>query len=364
MLEIELLRVALGSLRCLSRIPSEKEWRDLYAFAVNHSLVGLFFGGIEKLPPEQAPDRELLLRWVGQAMVHRRHKAFFDSVMAEFAQVLIRENIRFVVFKGLAVASKYPEPELRTMGDIDFYVPSSDFDRAVEVVEKNICRIDEKDCIDKHFAFEWKGVRFELHYQMETFGFGGHQRYYGALVDVAIKNGRMDHFLADGVEIPMLTAELDLIQVFKHWMTHLIGEGIGLRQTTDIAVLVSTYKSIINVAKLKQILARIGYLRAFDAVVMMVEKYYAIAWPEYWDERNSKCSLTQENAGRFADLLMKDILRNGNFGRSDYKHTNGLAKRLETLKRFCNHCIRYFRLAPKEIFFLIPKRILISFKAH
>ena len=364
MIEIELLRVALGSLQSLSRIPSEKEWRDLYAFAVNHSLVGLFFGGIEKLPHEQAPDRELLLRWLGQAMIQRRQKSFFDSVMAEVAQVLTRENVRFVVFKGLAVASRYPEPSLRTMGDIDFYVPSSDFDRAVEVVEKNICRIDEKDCIDKHFAFEWKGVRFEMHYQMETFGFGGHQRYYGALVDAAVESGRVDHFLAGGVEIPMLPVELDLIQVFKHWMTHLIGEGIGLRQTTDIAVLIDSYRKTVDIASLKGHLTRIGYLRAFDAVVMMVEKYYAIAWPEYWNERNSKCSLTRENAGHFADLLMKDILRNGNFGRSDYKHAKGLAKRLETLKRFCNHCIRYFRLAPKEIFFLIPKRILISLKAH
>lgn len=364
MLEIELLRVALGSLQELSRIPCEKEWHRLYRFSVEHSIVGLFFGGIKKLPQEQTPDRELKLRWLGQAMIQGRQKAFFDSVMAEVAQVLTRAGVRFVVFKGLAVASRYPEPELRTMGDIDFYVPSSDFDRAVEVVEKNICRIDEKDSIDKHFAFEWKGVRFEMHYQMETFGFGGHQRYYGALVDEAIDNGRLAHFIADGVEIPMLPAELDLIQVFKHWMTHLIGEGIGLRQTTDIVVLIDSYRKAIGIASLKGLLTRIGYLRAFDAVVIMVEKYYAIAWPEYWNERNIKYSLTREKAGHFADLLMEDILRNGNFGRSDYKHTKGLAKRLETLKRFCNHCVRYYRLAPKEIFFLIPQRILISLKAH
>ena len=362
MLEIELLRVALGSLQSLSRIPSEKEWRDLYAFAVSHSLVGLFFGGIEKLPQEQAPERELLLMWLGQAMIQKRQKAFFDSVLAEVAQVLTRENVRFVVFKGLAVASRYPEPSLRTMGDIDFYVPSSDFDRAVEVVEKNICRIDEKDSIDKHFAFEWKGVRFEMHYQMETFGFGGHQRYYSAIVDAAVEKGRVNHFLAGGVEVPMLPAELDLIQVFKHWMTHLIGEGIGLRQTTDLAVLVAAYKGRVNVIELKQILAGIGYLRAFDVMVMMLENYYTIPWPEYWQCEEKLSS--RDGAEKYADILINDVLRNGNFGRSDYKYNHGIAKRLETTKRFFSHCARYFKLAPKDIIFLIPKRISISLKAH
>lgn len=362
MLEIELLRVSLGSLQSLSRIPSEKEWRDLYDFAVRHSLVGLFFGGIEKLPKEQAPDSELLLMWLGLAIIQKRQKAHFDSVMAEVAQVLTRENIRFVVFKGLAVASKYPEPELRTMGDIDFYVLPSDFDRAVEVVEKNICRIDEKDNIDKHFAFEWKNVRFEMHYQMETFGFGGYQRYYGALVDAAVEDGRLAYFLAGGVKIPMLPAELDLIQVFKHWMTHLIGEGIGLRQTTDIAVLVAAYKSCIDVAELKQILDGIGYLKAFDAAVMMLENYYSISWPEYWqgEERHSSRNVAE----KYADILINDVLRNGNFGRSDYKYNHGIAKRLETTKRFFSHCARYFKLAPKDIIYLIPKRIFISLKAH
>lgn len=363
MLELELLRVALGSLHSLSRVPSEKDWHDLYGFAVRHSLVGLFFGGIEKLPAEQLPGKELLMRWLGQTVIQKRQKALFECVLAELAELFSKEQIHFVVFKGLAVASRYPSPELRTMGDIDFYVPPSDFDRAVEVVERNLCRIDEKDLVDKHFAFEWKGVRFEMHYQMETFGCGRHQRYYGTLVDEAVM-GCLPCFNSNGVSVPMLPPELDLIQVFKHWMTHLIGEGIGLRQTTDIAVLIDTYRKTIDVAGLKEHLSNIGYLRAFDAVVMMMEKYYAISWPEYWNEGNSKYSLNRDDAVHFADLLMEDILRNGNFGRSDYKHKKGTAKRLETLKRFCDHCIRYFRLAPKEITFLIPRRILISLKAH
>lgn len=326
-------------------------------------MLSLYFGGIEKLPEEQRPGKELCIKWLGQSLFQNNRKVLFDYAMAQLAELFSKERIHYVVFKGLAVASKYPEPELRIIGDIDFYVPPSDFDRVVHVVEKNLCLIDEKDLVDKHFAFEWKDVRFEMHYQMETFGYGRHQRYYRTLVDEAVM-GCLPCFYSNGVKIPMLPSELDMIQVFKHWMSHLIGEGIGLRQTTDIAVLIDSYRKTIRVDSLKGPLSNIGYLRAFDSVVMMMEKYYSIPWPEYWNDNYSKYSQARKDAGYFANLLMVDIMKNGNFCRSDYKHKNGLAKRFETTKRFFIHCIRYFKLARKEIMFLIPKRILISLKAY
>lgn len=363
MFVLELLQVALGTRSALSRTPSRTEWEELFSAAKGHVIMGLCFAGIEKLPKEQMPDKDLLIHWFGLATLQKNLKRKYDAVMAEFAALLQQAQIRFVVFKGLAVAAKYPVPELRTMGDIDFYVPPTDFHRAVEYIESTLCQIEEKDYIDKHFAFTWKGIRFEMHYQMETFGYDKHQAYYSRWMDDAMASGTCC-FDALGTPVPMLPPEADLVHVFKHWMNHLIGEGIGLRQTTDIAVLTGAYRQHIDVGPLKQHLSRIGYLRAFDAVVLMVEKYYAIPWPEYWEDRYMTGSLPRSVASRFADRLMNDVLRNGNFGRSAYKYKTGLAKRLETTFRFFNHCVRYYRLAPKDILHKVPKQIAISLKAH
>ena len=363
LLEINLLQIALGLRAALPATPSNEEWQAIFTCAKNHSLIGLLYGGIERLPKEQLPPRGLLIKWFGLADYQKKQKLRFDAVMAEFASLLAQEHIPYVVFKGLAVGAKYPQPELRTVGDIDFYVPPSDFDRAVEIIERNLGKIEEKDYVDKHFAFDWKDIRFEMHYQMETFGYRLHQEYYGRLIDDAIGRN-LTHFEANGSQIPMLPAELDLIHVFKHWMGHLIGEGVGLRQTTDLAVLINAYKGSIDIKKLKENLSRIGYLKAFDAVVMLVEKYYTIGWPEYWQEPCGQKSLSPQSAARYADVIFEDVMRNGNFGRSDYKYRGGLAKRLETTARFFRHCMRYYRLAPKEISCMIPKRIAISVKAH
>ena len=105
----------------------------------------------------------------------------------------------------------------------------------------------------------------------------------------------------------MLSPEVDLILVFKHMFNHLIGEGVGLRQVTDVAVLIRAYAPTLNISALREHLQNIGYLKAFDAMVALVGKYYNVSWDAYGDYLSSKDF-------RMADMLMADIMKNGNFG--------------------------------------------------
>lgn len=363
MLELELLQVALGSRKELSRTPSPQEWDAIYRFAEEQAIVGVMFGGIERLPKHQVPYLDLLMEWLGLSEYQKTQQNIFYRTVAEFTELMNENQITFVLFKGLAVASKYPSPSLRTMGDVDFYVPKQDFDRAVEVIEDNLCKITEKDFIDRHFAFEWKGVRFEMHYQMTTFGYRGHQLHFDSFIDYAISNDHT-HFCIENCKVPMLPPLADMILVFKHWFGHFLESGIGLRQTTDIAVLIKEYSNDIDIDELKAQLYKLGCLRAFDSVVALIERYYFISWPKYWNKSVKNISITHEEADLYAKKIIIDVIKNGNFGRSGYKYTTGILKRLETTKRFFCHCIKYYNLAPKDIRYMMPQRIIISFKAH
>jgi len=337
----------------------------LFELALGHVIAGVTFVGIERsmaqYPNETNVHITLLLQMLYEAERLREQKTKYDAVMADFARLMEKEQIDYVVFKGLAVASHYLKPESRDIGDIDFYVPEWDFERAVNAIEKQLNVHIEKDDIDKHFSFNWRGIRFEMHYQIETFGFKQYQQYFNAQVDACLKQ-QIATFAVNDTQVPMLPPMWDLIVVFKHLMNHLIGEGVGLRQTTDFAVLISCYQQTIDVKDLQEHLSRIGYLKAFSAMVALTERFLSVSWPSYWQTEQSRF---REKAFAYSDKLISDILKNGNFGRMDYQHLkNGTAKRLETTIRFFRHCFRYYPLAPKDIIHLIPKRISISLKAH
>ena len=361
MLSIELIQVALGKRERLSRTPTAAEWKNIYQLGIGHTISGVLFRGVERLPKEQLPPRGIILKWFGLTERIRGQKTYIDEVMADFARLMQREHIVYVVFKGLAVASQYQNPASRIIGDIDFYVPKSDFARCLSVIETNLGVVVEKEDIDKHYAFDWRNVRFEMHYQMETFGRQRHQRYFGRLVDDGIMSSD-DTFEVDGARVAMLPPMIDLMLVFKHWMGHYIGEGIGLRQTIDLAVLIEVYRDHLDVEALKRHLSAIGYLKAFDAVVALVERYFRTPWPEYWER--GIASLKKGKAFRYADMLMADVIKNGNFGRSDYKYKRGTMKRVETTWRFLRHCSKCLPLAFTEMVCMLPKRINISIKAH
>ena len=92
-----------------------------------------------------------------------------------------------------------------------------------------------------------------------------------------------------------------------------------------------------------------------------MERYFGVDWGAYW---NGSPEWTKEKAWDFAERLMHDVLRNGNFGRSSYRFRFGMLKRMETFARFMVHSWRYYPLAPKDIIFMLPKRFLISFRAQ
>ena len=157
-------------------------------------------------------------------------------------------------------------------------------------------------------------------------------------------------------EVCVLPPEEDLIVVFKHWFNHLLVEGVGLRQTLDLAVLLNAYRDKMNVGRLMTALDGIGYMKAFRAMLAMMKRYFGLEWLD----SNFVLGCRDE---RYADKLMAAVMESGNFGRKAYRnHTTGKKKSMETATRALRHCVTFLRLAPKDIICLIPRRIGITLK--
>lgn len=58
------------------------------------------------------------------------HFAALFAAQSRFCSVLEDAGIPVCIWKGIAAAAAYPEPELRTMGDVDALVPAEDMQTA------------------------------------------------------------------------------------------------------------------------------------------------------------------------------------------------------------------------------------------
>ena len=348
----EKMELSVAGLNAVIRLAREHAVTGLVANAAMRNQI-VIAGGV-------AEGRgEAVMRLMQQTMAHRQNQRRFEDAVGRFARLMEENSIAYVVFKGLAVARHYPEPFVRTMGDVDFYVPKSCFDRAVEVIEQGLHVKMDKEDVDKHYSFDWQGIRFEMHYQVETFGSHRHQHRFDRMIDEAMAE-HTDSFTvcdSDGneTEVSVLPPTEDLIVVFKHWFNHLLVEGVGLRQTLDLAVLLNAYRDKIDVGRLMTALDGIGYMKAFRA---MLAFFNDTATTEIYT-----LSLHDALPIWYASKLMAAVMESGNFGRKAYRnHTTGKKKSMETATRALRHCVKFFWLAPKDIICLIPRRIGITLK--
>ena len=228
----EFLRFCIGS---DSEIPSslmEADWKELYAIAQKQCLVGVLFDGIKKLPPtEVGMSKDLLLQWMMQCQMLEKANVRLNDAAIQVSEWFRKKGFRTCLLKGQGNALMYPNPYSRTPGDIDIWVEGGD-KRVISFVRS--ISPHEKACYH-HIEFpSYKGVEVEVHYRPSFLLCFWHnrklQKYYER-----VKEKQFSHqvMLGEQGEIAIPTAEFSLIFQLTHIFSHLMNEGIGLRQLLD-----------------------------------------------------------------------------------------------------------------------------------
>ena len=227
----EFLRFCIGTVQEVPSSLKGADWRVLYAMARKQCLVGVLFDGIKRLPADVGMDKGLLFQWMAQNQTLRKANARLDKAAVEVAEWFGRKGFRTCVLKGQGNALLYPPGMERTPGDIDLWVDGGD--RKVVSFVRSLSP-DEKVCYH-HIGFpEYNGVEVEVHFRPSFLFCFRHNRrlqgYYERVMDEQfahkVKLGRQG-------DVAVPKAEFNLIFQLTHIFTHLMNEGIGLRQLLD-----------------------------------------------------------------------------------------------------------------------------------
>lgn len=111
----------------------EVDWKSVFDECRAQSVVSLAFSA---LPKNTAPQ-EIVAQWkavVNESLAVNSKISYAHTMLNHLMNLA---EIPYVILKGCASAEYYDDPLLRTMGDVDFYVPPACFEKTDKLLMKN-----------------------------------------------------------------------------------------------------------------------------------------------------------------------------------------------------------------------------------
>ena len=306
----DFLQFSIGTEAEIPTSVKDADWNVLYVIAKKQALIGVLFHGIKQLPKELAPDADLLFKWMGIAQKIRQQniRLFIDSakVSNNFKQL----GFRNCILKGQGNALLYPDPYMRTPGDIDIYLHGG---------RKRIMEYVDKVCPNQvmryhHVDFPMMKTPIEAHFTPSYMFFPVHnrrmQKWFKEVMDLQCSNVVT---LPDGYgEITVPTMNFNVIYILSHLYRHVFTEGIGLRQLLDYYYVLINDELLVIRNTLHRELKYLGLWKFAGAVMYVLHE--TLGLPE-----EKMIAPVDVNEGRF---LLAEIMQGGNFGQYDTRLGN------------------------------------------
>ena len=279
MMNKELLRVIRYSLWHTETAVAD---RSIYEEMVKHAIVVLPAPVLSALSLPQ----ELFWEW---------KKAIYQQItyneQCHCIQLELPVTVPYVILKGTSAAKYYPNPELRTLGDIDIMPRREDFDTAYQELLNAGYRIEKK--MERETGFVKDGIMVELHRSFAKLNNPSHAKY---LDDLIVENINPTHELPD---------KINGLVLLEHISQHLV-QGLGLRQIIDWLMFVDKCLPDEKWQEFGEMAKNIGLEPLAVTTTRMCELYLGLP------ERTWCVGADVE----LCSLLMEYVLNCGNFGSS------------------------------------------------
>ena len=288
----------------------------------------------------------------------------FDNEVVDLCRLLKSHQLRFFVMKGQTLAEMYRHPKTRTAGDIDFYCYPEDFQRAVEVIEREWKVEMDRNNEEHHYIFERHDVTYEMHNVLLCLYSSKCMKYF----EGRVAQSSLETIRIKDEDVPVLDFAFNFVYTFMHMFNHLMQLGVGLRHFVDMLAMCDYWACMKDEDHKRQVAADIakhldalGYRKGFEVVGnILVEK---LGLP-----RLSLPVSSNRGFGKKEQDVLNIVFSRGNFGKYGRQNAvrSGWAYNLEAFFTKISLQRSVFSMAPKEnlayVTKAIPQKIFDSFR--
>lgn len=316
----ELLLLSTGAKQTLSHPYTDKEWEEALDIANEQAIEGVLMSGLETLQTVQdsglkvqsfLPSEPVLLQWIGNAQIVEQTTLKMEEAANAVVKYFHENSFPCWILKGSAVARYYPQPLMRSSGDIDVWLDGGrkkiyDFARAF-------------DKEGKLYGVNYHHIHFHL---IEDVHIEVH--IWPSFLSSPLRNWRLHKFCnlhRPTMESSMPSLAFDRVFILLHCYRHMCGDGVGFRQVMDFFyVLKQGFTEEERVEAVKWI-KKLGMGRFARGLMWVLQNVFGL-------EKQYMLMDADEKEGRF---ILNEILLTGNMGHSD---TRDWGSKKSALSRF------------------------------
>ena len=314
---LELLQIALGNRSCLSEPCTDEVWEEVYATVRKQAMVGVTFYAVKRLPADQMPPKRRKYQWALKVLeIEEKNKKICRECQI-VTELFDEAGFQSCVLKGQSNLFFYPASlrMMRQPGDIDLWVFRKEGDDSGKPFHK-------RETID----FIWKkmGKRTEVnlhHTDFDIFPKTPVEVHFVPSFAVnPFTNRKYYRWFADHRKCVSSTPaginilDIDFCIVFQmmHICRHLLMEGIGFRQLTDLYFTIlfrekREEKQQSDAYSKETIYSHLRYLgmeRITRAVMWILHNVLGM------EEKHLIC----EPSEKYGMEMLGEMMRGGNFG--------------------------------------------------
>ena len=268
------------------------DWETVFTEMKQQSVAGLPGQWLKKHPVPEAKA------WTDYCLLLQTQWIRVMYGQDQLLKLLDKNDIPCVIIKGAAAAMAYPHPTLRSMGDVDFLVKRSDYQRTASLLEANgYLLAHEKNDAKHHYGYSKNGVSYELHKRLAIV-----QESDDSLISLFEKGiDQRELRSIENFTFPVLPYDLNGLVLIFHINQHL-RTGLGLRQIIDWMMYVNQLSEE-QWNELGCLLKETGMERLAYTVTLMCQRYLGLR------------TIVENDDTLPCDELLDYIMDKGNFGR-------------------------------------------------
>lgn len=336
---LEFLLFSVSDELTLPKGAKDVDWEVMLQWAEEQAIVGVIYDGIQKAGKSLNIPFDILMEWIGYASLIEAQNRVVNDRCIKIVEQFKNVGYHCWILKGQGNAMMYPQPLLRTPGDIDVYVLLKDKKEQKELIRYVRMENPHAKACYHHIDYGLFGdVEVEVHYRPSFLNNLMYNYRLQKWFECHTENTEITEMPEEAGSIRIPNWEFNVVFQLAHIYNHIIHEGIGLRQIIDYYYLLKNeerrVKNEESSISRTIVLEHLGLTKIAGAVMWVLKEVLGL-------EERYLIAPVDERRGRF---LQNEILLGGNFGQYDNRvnrQGGQLNANINRLKRDVR-LVRYF----------------------